>query len=181
MKWALLVVGALVAIAAIIVIIGAMLPKGHVATRGSHFRQTPATIWQTITEFEKFPSWRAGVTSVERLPDRDGHPVWAERSGEGRKAETIPYELVESVAPSGNSAGRVVTRIADPKLAFGGTWTLEVAAADGGTTVRITERGEVYNPVFRFMSRFIMSQTKSMEDYLAALGKKFGETVSIQE
>ncbi|MFZ0819454.1 MAG: SRPBCC family protein [Candidatus Acidiferrales bacterium] len=177
MKWALIVIGVLVGIAVIVVIIGAMLPKGHVATRAARFRETPEVIWQSITDFEKFPSWRAGVTSVERLPDRDGHVVWMERGGH----DAIPYELMESVAPSGNSVGRVVTRIADPKLPFGGTWTLEIAATDGGTMLRITELGEVYNPVFRFMSRFVFGQTKTMEDYLEALGKKFGETVSIQE
>jgi hypothetical protein len=88
---------------------------------------------------------------------------------------------MESTPPPGNATGRVVTRIADPKLPFGGTWTIEVTPVEGGTTLRITERGEVHNPIFRFMSRFIFGQTKSMEDYLGALGKKFGETVSIQE
>jgi len=177
MKWALLVAGILVGIAAVIVIIGAILPKGHVVTRAARFRQTPATVWQAITDVDRFPSWRPGVTSVERLPDHDGHLTWLERGGH----DAIPYELVESAAPVGNSTGRMVTRIADPKLPFGGTWTLDVIAADGGTMLRITERGEVYNPVFRFMSRFVFGQTKSMEDYLNALGKKFGETVSIQE
>jgi hypothetical protein len=177
MKWTLIIVGTLVGIVAIVAIIGALLPKGHMATRAARFRQSPMTIWQTITDIEKFPSWRAGVTSVERIPERDGHTMWLERGGH----DAIPYEMMESTPPSGNSAGRVVTRIADPKLPFGGTWTIEVSPVDGGTTLRITERGEVYNPIFRFMSRFVFGQTKSMEDYLGALGKKFGETVSIQE
>jgi hypothetical protein len=177
MKWALIVLGALAGIAAMVAIIGALLPKGHVATRAARFAQTPTVIWQAVTDFEKFPSWRDGVTSVERLPDRDGHAVWTERGAH----DSIPYELVESVAPSGSAPGRVVTRIADPKLPFGGTWTLEVIPMGGGTLLRITERGEVYNPLFRFMSRFIFGYTKTMGSYLSALGKKFGETVSIQE
>jgi hypothetical protein len=177
MKWALIVLGALAGVAAMVAIIGALLPKGHVATRAARFAQTPEAVWQAVTDFEEFPSWRDGVTSVERLADRDGHAVWMERSAH----DSIPYELEESVAPSGNSPGRVVTRIADPKLPFGGTWTLEILGADGGTVLRITERGEVYNPLFRFMSRFIFGYTKSMENYLNALGKKFGEMVSIQE
>ncbi|HUK31993.1 MAG TPA: SRPBCC family protein [Candidatus Acidoferrum sp.] len=177
MKWVLIILGALAGIAALVAIIGALLPKEHVATRAARFAQTPAAVWQAITDFEKFPSWRDGVTSVERLPDRDGHTVWMERGAH----DSIPYELVESVAPIGNSPGRAVTRIADPKLPFGGTWTLEVTPMDGGTLLRITERGEVYNPLFRFMSRFIFGYTKSMESYLSALGRKFGETVSIRE
>jgi polyketide cyclase/dehydrase/lipid transport protein len=181
MKWSLIVVGALAGIVGIAALIGSMLPKGHVATRAARFRGAPSAIWRTITDYEKFPSWRSGLTSVQRLPDRDGHLVWAERSGEGWKAETIPYELVESVAPQGNSPGRVVTRITDPKLPFGGTWTLEVTPVEGGTLLRITERGEVYNPFFRLISRFIIGQTKSMDNYLTELGRKYDETVSIQE
>jgi hypothetical protein len=158
-----------------------MLPKGHVATRAARFRQTPDAVWQAITGYEEFPKWRAGVQSVTRLPDVNGHVVFMETSGTGSSAQEIPYEIVESVAPAGAVPGKLVAKIADLKLPFGGSWTYEVAAADGGTVLRITERGEVYNPIFRFVSRFFMSQTKTMEDYLNALGQKFGETVKISE
>jgi hypothetical protein len=88
---------------------------------------------------------------------------------------------MESVAPAGDSPGRLVARIADPNLPYGGGWTYEVSAVDGGTLLRVTERGEVYNPIFRFVSRFIMGHTKSLEDYLNALAKKFGETATVSE
>jgi Polyketide cyclase / dehydrase and lipid transport len=181
MRWAMWIVGSLAAIVALVAIIGTLLPKGHVATRAARFRQTPDAVWQAITGYEDFPKWRTGVQSVTRLPDANGHVVFMERSGSGSSAQQIPYEIVESVAPAGGAPGRLVAKIADPKLPFGGSWTYEVSAADGGTLLRITERGEVYNPIFRFVSHFFMSQTKTMEDYLSALGKKFGETVTISE
>jgi hypothetical protein len=181
MRWALWIVGSLVAIVALVALIGAMLPKGHVATRAAKFRETPDVVWQAITGYEEFPKWRPGVKSVTRMPDANGHLVFMERSGNGSSAQEIPYEIVESVAPVGGAPGKLVAKIADPKLPFGGSWTYEVAAAKGGTVLRITERGEVYNPIFRFVSHFIMSQTKTMDDYLDALGKKFGETVTISE
>jgi hypothetical protein len=37
--------------------------------------------------------------------------------------------------------------------------------------LRITEDGEVYNPVFRFVSRFVMGHTATMDKYLADVGK----------
>jgi hypothetical protein len=58
-----------------------------------------------------------------------------------------------------------VNRIADPKLPFGGSWTYEVSAAGSGTELNITENGEVYNPLFRFVSRFIMGHTATIEKY----------------
>lgn len=45
-------------------------------------------------------------------------------------------------------------------------------AADGGTTLRITEDGEIYNPVFRFVSRFFMGYDRTAKTYLADAGKK---------
>ena len=40
--------------------------------------------------------------------------------------------------------------------------------------VTITERGSVRNPLFRFVSRFIMGHTASIDLYLRALGEHFG-------
>jgi hypothetical protein len=56
---------------------------------------------------------------------------------------------------------------------------LEVAAyGSSETRVTITERGWVSNPLFRFVSRFIMGQTSSMETYLRSLGKHFGRATT---
>ncbi|HMA23731.1 MAG TPA: hypothetical protein VKP00_07045, partial [Gemmatimonadaceae bacterium] len=41
--------------------------------------------------------------------------------------------------------------------------------------VTIVERGSVYNPLFRFVSRFFMGHTATIDAYLRALGKRFGE------
>jgi hypothetical protein len=66
-------------------------------------------------------------------------------------------------------------------LPFGGTWTFEVTPiGDGGSVVRITEDGEVYNPVFRFVSRYFMGYTATIDSYLKALGAKFGETPMLE-
>jgi hypothetical protein len=41
-------------------------------------------------------------------------------------------------------------------------------------------RGKVYNPVFRFVSRFILGHTQAMDAYLKALGKAVGEEVELR-
>ena len=167
LRWALWIVGGAVVIVAIVAMIGAMLQKGHVATRAAKFRETPDVVWQAITAVQDYPKWRPGLQSVEQLSTTAGHAVWLERTGSGWNAEEIPYQVMESVAPADGAPGRMVARIANPKLPFGGSWTYEVTAtADSGTVLRITEQGEVYNPIFRFVSRFFMSQTKTMDDYL---------------
>jgi hypothetical protein len=79
-------------------------------------------------------------------------------------------------------AGRVrtlrrhVDRIADPSLPFGGRWIYDLASDGSGTALTITEEGEVYNPVFRFVSRFIMGHTRTIDRYIADLQRASGTT-----
>ena len=47
--------------------------------------------------------------------------------------------------------------------------------------VRITEDGEVYNPIFRFVSRFVFGQTRMLDAYLRALGQATGQQIEIRE
>ncbi len=54
----------------------------------------------------------------------------------------------------------------------------ELSPADNGTRMRITENGEVPNVLFRFMSGFVFGHTGTMDTYLKALGRKFGEEVT---
>jgi uncharacterized protein YndB with AHSA1/START domain len=172
MKWVLVAAGVLVGAILIVVIVGALLPKQHTATRAARYRQPPAVVWQAVTDYNKFAEWRGSVQRVEPLPEAGGKSGWVEYvKGAGR----IPLEVTESVPPR-----RLVTLIVDPSLPFGGTWTYEIAPIEGGSVLRITEDGEVRNPIFRFVSRFIFGLRATMDQYLRDLGAKFGETVSLE-
>ena len=171
MKWVLIVLGVLVGLVAAAWIIGAMLPKSHSASRMARYNQPPEKIWAALTDIDAMPSWRTDLKSIKRLPDRDGRPAWVETSGFG----DIPLYVELAEPPR-----RLVCRIADPKLPFGGTWTYVIAPANGGSTLRITEDGEIRPALFRFMSRFLFGYTSTMETYLKNLGRHFGESVSPQ-
>ncbi|MEK6409420.1 MAG: SRPBCC family protein [Acidobacteriota bacterium] len=170
MKWFLIVVGVIAALIAVVAIIGSLMPKGHSASRTTVINKPPEVLWQAMTDCAAFPQWRADVKSVEVISDRDGHRVWREDGKNGK----MTLETVEANPPS-----RLVLRIADPDLPFGGTWTYDLQASGSGSRVTITENGEVYNPIFRFMSRVFFSPTASIETYLKALGKKYGEDVQL--
>jgi hypothetical protein len=87
----------------------------------------------------------------------------------------LTYETLESDPPR-----RLVIRIHDRNHNFGGTWTYEIAPAPSGALLRITERGEVYNPIFRFISRFVMGHTGTIDAALTGLAKKFNETIQVE-
>jgi hypothetical protein len=67
---------------------------------------------------------------------------------------------------------RIVSRIADPALPFGGTWTYEFSGTGSRSVLRITEDGEVYNPVFRFMSRYVFGHDRTMNQFLDDLDQR---------
>jgi hypothetical protein len=168
------IVALLVLIVLVVVPIGAFLPQQHIATRAARFHQSPDAIWQVTTDYEKFPAWRKDVLRVEALPGVNGKPAWREFD---RHGGSIPFQVMVMVPPR-----VLVTRIADPKLPFGGTWTYEISSqADGSFLLRITEDGEVYNPIFRFAARFVFGYSRTQEQYLQALGAKFGQSVTIEK
>ncbi len=100
-----------------------LYPRSTGATRIARFHQSPAAIWQTITDYQKFPEWRSEVARVEQMPSSSGLPAHRECDHRG---PILPMETVEWDPPRG-----CVGRLADPKLPFGGTWTMEVSDADG--------------------------------------------------
>lgn len=171
MKWILVAVGVLVLIVAVVAVIGALLPQDHIASRSADFKQPPEALWTAITDVSAYPSWRPGIKSLEGLPDREGRKAWRETGSDG----AITFELMEAEPPR-----RLIVRIADPDLPFGGSWTYEIGGSDSSSTLKITENGEVYNVFFRFMSRFVFGHHRTLETYLHALGRKFGETVEVR-
>jgi hypothetical protein len=86
----------------------------------------------------------------------------------------VPVDIVESVPPS-----RLVSRIADPSLPFGGTWTFALSGSAAHSTLTITENGFVSNPIFRFVSRFVIGHHATLDTYLTNLAKKFNEDVAL--
>lgn len=165
MKWlkrfGLAVLG-IVLLVMIVALVGLALPQNHVASRTVTLNRPLPDVWHAITDVESFPSWRPSVSRVEvlaREPKR-----WREVGS----SDALTLEVVETQAPS-----RVVVAIADRNLPFGGRWVYELTPDGAGTRITITEHGEVYNPIFRFVSRFVIGHTATIDEYLAALQKRF--------
>ena len=167
MKWILIGVLALAILVAVAAFIGSRLAQSHRASVSGTFPVSADVIWSSITDVEAFPSWRAGVTRVERLPDRNGYPAWVEEGRSGKM--TLAVERMERPRI-------LVGRIADPNLPYGGTWTYEITTDTAGSRLTITENGEIYNPLFRFMARFIFGYESTIRSYLSSLEKRLAGT-----
>jgi uncharacterized protein YndB with AHSA1/START domain len=158
-KWGLAALGVVVLAFLAMYAIGATLPVAHTATVSAELDAAPEEVWALISDVDRFPDWRPDVETVTRLDDRDGLPVWREEAEVG-----VMTFQVEAMDPP----HRLVTRIADEGLPFGGTWTYEISPAGEGSRLTITEDGEVYNPLFRFVSRFIFGHESTVRAFLEA-------------
>jgi uncharacterized protein YndB with AHSA1/START domain len=147
MKWALYALGTLVALIALVFLIGSLLASRHTATRAARFHQSPETIWGVITDYARFPEWRKDVTRVEPLPAVNGKPSWREFD---KYNSAVPYEIVEWTPPR-----RCSTRIADPHLPFAGSWTFELTR----------KRMAAPRCALLKMARFAMSSFVSWPDF----------------
>ncbi|MBV8630685.1 MAG: SRPBCC family protein [Silvibacterium sp.] len=165
MKILLAVAGAVALLIVVVVFIGAMLPKSHTVSRMALYKATPQQLFALITGPQ---NWRPDLRSSEEFTD-GGRSFIRETN---RHSETITYELLHQ-----NEPRSLERRIATENLPYSGSWLFSIEPSGSGTVVRITERGEVSNPVFRFVSRFILGQTRSLDDYLVGLGKAAGQEI----
>jgi uncharacterized protein YndB with AHSA1/START domain len=156
-------IGAMVAVVAAV---GARLPVGHTATRAAIIGAPPDVVFATITDFANAPSWRSDVRKMtENVDASSGRKRVTEESSNG----TMTMEIEQSVPNT-----RLVTRIVGDDLPWGGAWAYALEPQGNTTRVTITEHGEVYNPIFRFISNYIMGHTATIDTFLNNLGKKFG-------
>lgn len=171
MRIALIIISTLAGALCVVLLIGAFLPRKHVATREIVLRRTPHEVYAIARNFASAPKWRSDVNAVEMLDAVEGRERFREDSTNGR----ITYQVLEDVPDS-----KFVTEIVDRDLGYFGSWTYEFLPAPEATRVRITEHGEVPNVFFRFVSRFAFGHTATMDAYLRSLARSFGEEVAPQ-
>ncbi len=174
MKWLGIVLGVIAALALIVVLVGATLPQSHVAVSSAQYGKPAADLFRTITDVATAATWRKDVERIEMLPVNGNRIAWREVSKNG----VVNYEGEIVRAPAPGVPGRFISRITDKNLPYGGEWIIDVSVNGGGSVVTVTENGEVYNPIFRFVSKYVMGHNATIDTYLRALGTHVGESVT---
>jgi uncharacterized protein YndB with AHSA1/START domain len=163
-----IVLAALAAAVLLVILIGAALPANHQATGAVVVPAPPERVYHLLTDVARAPHWRPDLKAVDVLGERDGRLQFRETG----KSGVITFEFVEQAPPT-----RLVTRIADEELPFGGTWTwILTADPAGGTRVAVTEDGVIKNAAYRFMARFLFGYSKFIDDVLGAVAAHFEPT-----
>jgi hypothetical protein len=164
-RWALIIIAALGGLIAIVALVGASLPRKHTISRTLRVSTPPDALYALLVDVDRYPSWRRDLQKVERLPDRNGMPAWIEQMRSGR----VPLAFERMERPS-----LLVARITDSSLPFGGTWTYRLQPSGRESELTITEDGEVYNPIFRFLSRFVFGHAATIDGFLKSVESTAG-------
>lgn len=154
-------IGLLVLLVTVILAIGAMLPIKHIASRSVVLNMPTEKIWSLITNYADMPNWRKELHKVTMTTASNGNEIWQEFENE---KESLDFETIEQI-----NNQKLVRKIVGDSSDFGGTWTFELTENNGKTTLTITENGEVYNILFRFVSKYIMGHHATMDKYIQQL------------
>jgi hypothetical protein len=100
--------------------------------------------------------------------------VWPALMHATQASSPPPVDVLESTPPH-----RLVTRVTEAEKNFGGTWTISITPLPGGSDVTITEDGWVANPIFRFVSRFVMGHHATMDQVLTRVAKTLSEPAAL--
>lgn len=155
--WAGLAFGVLAMAVIVLYVAGLSVPREHTAVVIAELNAPPERIFAALVDVEGYTRWRAldSVEILSREPLR-----WREEGDDG----PIVFELVERV-----EGARLVTRIADPELPFGGTWTYVLEPRGERTRLTITEEGFIDPPPFRLIMKYVIGYEATQREYLAQL------------
>jgi hypothetical protein len=152
--------------------IGTSLPIDHHASCGASFDGPPRYLFEAIADDGSSTRWRPDIASVLLVSGIGPTALWRETDIHGN---AITYRT--TAYADGTKLARTINFV--PGMPFGGTWTFaispdEVSPRDrssGRSYVSISEDGQIYNPVFRFLARYVFGYTQGMDTYLDDLGR----------
>ena len=160
MRWIIVATGVLIALTVVAAAAGYLFPQTRITARSAVLPASLHRVWAAITNVSDYPRWRRDVKAVDVLATVDGRPAWREHALHG----VIACQTDEMTPPR-----RLVVRIRDRNLTYGGTWTYELTEERAGTRVTITERGEITHPMCRGIARFVFGYAGNLDAYLSAL------------
>ena len=164
MNIVLITLGIIVGIIILMVLIGYVTPVKHTASVTEELKLPDHKLYKLLINFKNYPKWRTELKGVKVISESE----WVEVSKFGEMALSFT-ELVENKKIVGSI-------VPDKSLQFGGSWTYDLQATGSKTTkLTVTENGEVYSPLFRFVSKYIMGHKGTLKRFMKNLQDEIGD------
>jgi hypothetical protein len=153
----------IVAIIAIVLIIGLFLPKERTFTKTAVLNSDVTKVFNIVTDFKNQTSWRNDVKEIIVIDNN----TWTEVP---KKGTAITFKVKQKVE---NEIFEIV--IIEPKN-FNGYWigTFKQTKVNQ-TAIEFKEVITISNPFFRTISYVFVDLDKTMDLYLQNLKQKLGE------
>lgn len=152
----------IVALVAMVFVIGLFIPKQKEYLKTADLKSSPESVFQIVTDVENQTLWRNDVQEIKVIDQN----TWTEVPKKGtpitfRTKRKIQNQLFE-------------IEIIEPK-SFQGYWIGTFEQSPMGTKVVFKEVVIIENPFFRVMSSIFVDLNKTMDVYLSNLKAKLGE------
>ena len=153
----------IVAIIAIVLIIGLFLPKERTFTKTAVLNSDVNKVFNIVTDFKNQTTWRNDVKEIIVIDEN----TWTEVP---KKGTAITFKVKQKVE---NEIFEI--EIIEPKN-FNGYWvgTFKTTKVNG-TAIEFKEVITISNPFFRTLSFLFVDLNKTMDLYLQNLKQKLGE------
>ena len=117
-------------------------------------------VFTLITDVARGSEWRPAVKSVTVLQKDRNRDHWVEHLDHG--------QFMTFLATSTEAPSRREVLLDDPKASYGGTWTYELSPGPSPdtTTLKITEKGFIRPPVYRFIMKHVIGMTHNLDTYM---------------
>lgn len=156
MKLAFWIIGGLAGLAALIVVVGLLLPATRTGQVDRVVEATPAQLKAVILDKASQPSWRPDLAKVEV----QSATTWTETTQRG---EVITFELTAQTE-------QILQMRFKSSYGYHGQWEGRlVPTPSGGTHIFVTEQATTPSPIGRIMSRLFFDPKAFAQAYLDAL------------
>jgi hypothetical protein len=153
----------IIAIIAIVLIIGLFLPKERIFTKTAVLNSDVTEVFNIVIDFKNQTSWRNDVKEIIVIDNN----TWTEVS---KKGTAITFKVKQKVE---NEIFEI--EIIEPKN-FNGYWVGTFKQTNKNqTAIEFKEVITISNPFFRTLSYLFVDLDKTMDLYLQNLKQKLGE------
>jgi len=152
MKIVIILLIVIVAVVIILAIIGRMLPVKHTASQTRSFQSSVDDVWKVASNMNEWKAWRSDLKKLEITSDSTF------------KADDVEYSVSNAV-PGRSFTTTIITK----DLPYGGSWHYAFEKDGHGCKLTVVEMGEVYNPLFRSLSKFVFGHEGNLKAYMNCL------------
>ncbi len=167
MYWILFVMSAVAAVVIALLVGGLVTPRTHVVSRSASLDAPVDVVWSHVRDVARHAEWREVLEEVTIEHAAPGTLRWTARTTTGSER----FEMTADEPPRHFAA-----RSLDDDLSASSEWTWHVQGDARGATVTVTERGDVPNPIVRFVRTHLSGFAKPVDHYLRDLARAVGHT-----